>query len=123
MSGQTNIAIYHQLLKDTGVKLILVNFRKFSVETPSPGTSEKDISDQKGIDEGCRQISDYVVHVDPNNLKEAPRRLADRIMKAMRDYLGKSHVQEKTRNAKPVSMSAQTIGNLTLRDAEVRLTV
>ena len=64
-----------------------------------PKTSDKDISDQNEIDEGCRRISDYVVHVDPNNLKEAPRRLADCIMEAMRDYL-KTPVKAKAQDAK-----------------------
>ena len=121
MSGQTDNAIYHHLLKDTGVKLILVNFRKFSVENPSPRTSDQDISDQKEIDEGCKQISDYVVHVDPNNLKEAPRRLANCIMKVMRKYL-KNSLQAKAHEINPLSVSAQTVRGLKLHDAKVRLT-
>ena len=122
MSGQSDKAIYHRLLTDTGVKLILVNFRKFSVETPSPGARDKDIRDQKEIDEGCQQIADYFVHVDPNNLKETPRRLADCIMKAMRDYL-KIPLQTEEHDANPFSVSSQTVRTLKLCDAKVRVTV
>ena len=107
MSGQTDRAVYHDVLRDTGVKLILVNFRKFSVEGTSPTSGNKDIEEQKEVDRGCEEIADYFVHVDPGKLQEAPRRLADRIMQAMTDYL----INHNEANAEPtagVAVAAQT---------------
>ena len=119
MSGQTDKKVYHSLLSNTGVKLILVNFRKFSVEDTSsyiPG--DKDVEVQKEVDRGCRDISDYVVHVDPGKLQEAPRRLANCIMTAMTDYLD-YHKEANDGPIERVAVAAQTFGSLEAHSSEV----
>ena len=119
MSGQTDKKVYHDLLSNTGVKLILVNFRKFSVEDTSsyiPG--DKDVEEQKDVDRGCEEISDYVVHVDPGRLQEAPRRLANCIMTAMTNYL-ESRIETDGGPIERVAVSAQTFEYLDAHSSEV----
>ena len=119
MSGQTDKKVYHGILSNTGVKLILVNFRKFSVEDRSSYISgDKDVEEQNNIDRGCEEISDYVVHVDPGKLQEAPRRLADCIMTAMTDYL-ESHKEIDSGPIERVAIAAQTFGSLEARSSKV----
>lgn len=118
MSDQTDGEMYHLLLKDTGVKLIVVNFRKYDVDTPSPSTRNEDIEEQKDVDKGCKNISDYVVHVDPNNLKDAPLGLADCITEAMTDYL-KVRVEAQELAMERCRVQAQTIGSLRHSEAQV----
>ena len=116
ISGQTDKAEYNDLLKSTGVKLILVNFRKFSVEDTTSGN--EDVKAQKEVDHKCEEIFDYVVHVDPGKLQEAPRRLADRIMTAMTKYL-ESRMDANARPVERVAVAAQTFECLEAHRCEV----
>ena len=63
--------IYREIFRKTnvdGIKLIIVNFRTFTLSDESHVEETAESRQQKEVDDACEQISSYCVHVNPTNL-------------------------------------------------------